>query len=180
MKNKRNLVVILGSENDLKQCEAGLMTLQAFERQNQNQIKLIVHIKNAHRHTSALQDLLTALSKKREPYVIIAAAGMAAILPGSVDSYLRYELKNTTIPVVGVALKGKNEEENLAATLSITKVPKTQVIFAGEGTDGFHQACVMFCERENYPEITLPKIPPSQTMSVGEALEIAKRLNQQP
>ena len=77
----------------------------------------------------------------------------------------------------------------MAAQLSISQVPGTQMIFkdsSGEqftGSSGFYRACV-FAVEGDLPEIKLKKAPPCKRMSFLEALkagmeELASRQKQE-
>lgn len=169
----KNIVVIVGSKNDLKQCVRGLDVLATYA--SQDQIKVTVHVKSVHRHTERLQYLLRTLSKADETDVIIAGAGKAAALPGFVDGYLRNYIKDGKIMVLGVAFTGGNDLDNTAAILSITQVPGTQVIYAGQGSDGFKNACAMACEKNDFPAIALnAEIPPDLNLLLDQAIKLAQ------
>lgn len=203
-KKQRPIIVALGSENDLDQCREGLEILDAYvaeqAKQNQteehetdmatirdhvsqdqpigNQTDIFVYVKSAHRHTMPLLDLLAMLVKKGLPFIIIAGAGKANVLPGFIDSVLRYTHGNTTINVIGVAFKGKTELDDIAATTGITQVPGTQVTFASEG---FTRACIMATQnQQDLPVITPVSPPPSRTLTLEQALNLAIKKNQQP
>lgn len=172
---KRKIVVILGSKNDLKQCAKGLNTLATYVDQGQADVQ--IHVRSVHRHPKQLHWLLECLVAERDSgveIVIIAAAGGAAHLPGCVDAYLRYYLKNITIQVIGVGLKAKGSLINsLAARLSITQVPKTQVNYAGLGKAGFSKACAM--AMKPLIKIELPDVPPVLNLTLTQAIELANQ-----
>jgi len=169
---KRKIVIILGSKSDLKQCAKGLGALATH--MNRDEVEVVgVYVKSIHRHTEALLKLLRALSAAGQTDVIIAAAGKAAHLPGCIDAYLRNHLRDTNITVIGVGFEGETEQDNLAAKLSITQVPGTQVIFAGQGSEGFYGACLTACEAQEFPVITLKEIPPDLEMTLDEACQLA-------
>lgn len=164
---KRKIVIIVGSENDLPQCAKGLKLLSGTPN-------VSVYVRSVHRHTKKLHWLLDSLAgdDPEVEIVIIAGAGKAAHLPGCVDAYLRYHLRNQNINVIGVAFEGKTKEDNLAASLSITKVPETQVRYAGLGKTGFSKACTMALE-DPLAEIKLPDIPSYRDLSLSQAIELA-------
>lgn len=174
-KNKkvRNIVVIVGSKNDLKQCVSGLNTLRDFVKQGL--AKVAVYVKSIHRHTEKLLELLRALSAEGTTDVIIAGAGKAAHLPGCVDAYLRYQLKDQNIKVVAVAFESETKKDNKAAALSITCVPGSQVIFAGLGSEGFGNGCHMACvyAEADWPTIELKEPPPDLDLTLEQAYELA-------
>jgi phosphoribosylcarboxyaminoimidazole (NCAIR) mutase len=178
----RKIIIIAGSKNDLKQCQMGFNWLLG-QKETINVKK--VHVASQHRHTLKVQQILIdevdGLTGTDPIDAIIACAGWAAHLPGCCDAFLRYRLKNTTIPVIGVAIQdGENHLHNQAAILSITQVPGTQVIFKNGdeeffGEKGFLAAC-KFAATGTFPVITLKKPPESFEMSLDEALAEAKKL----
>ena len=166
---KRKIVIILGSKNDLKQCAKGLKLLPG-------ETNVSIHVRSVHRHTRKLHWLLDSLAEENPDdveIVIIAGAGKAAHLPGCVDTYLRYHLRNKNINVIGVAFEGDTKEDSLAARLSITQVPGTQVRYAGLGKAGFSSACLTAL-KEPLAEIKLPDIPPCLDLSLTQAIELAE------
>lgn len=173
----RHIVVIVGSENDLPQCLKGLKWLRLLRAQCH--VRITVHVKSVHRHTSSLTWLLDKLSSERrseDETVIIAGAGMAAALPGFVDAYLRYHLGDTKISVIGVAFCGKGLLgiiDTIAAWLSIIQTPKTQVRFAGIGKWGFLKAARL-AYNGSLPEIKLAEIPSAQELGLEQAIELAE------
>lgn len=99
--------VIMGSTSDLPVMEKALAFL------NEQQIPFEVNALSAHRTPDAVEQF--ALSAERRGIkVIIAAAGMAAALPGVIAA-------STTIPVIGVPVKGMFD--GLDAMLSIIQMP---------------------------------------------------------
>lgn len=170
----KHLVVIVGSENDLKHCAEGLSTLYAIS--SLGRIIVNVHVKSVHRHTEKLLALLRAYSATGQIDSIIAGAGKAAHLPGCIDAYLRNHLGDTKIHVIGVAFTSGNKLDDEAAVLSITQVPGTQVIYAGQGSQGFKKACQMASVAKNLPEITLAAIPPDMNLTLDQARALAKEV----
>lgn len=167
---KRKIVIILGSESDLPQCLKGLLWLK-----EQKAVLEIVYIRSQHRHTEQLQWLLKSLNQAEDENtvdVIIAGAGWAAVLPGCIDAFLRYRLRNTSIRVIGVAFWA-GLIKTLAAILSITQVPGTQMRYSGWwGSYGFLRACKMAVEGPLW-NIELKKAPPTEDLSLGRAIELA-------
>lgn len=102
------VAVIMGSKSDFSIMEDSLKILREF---NVNYECLIV---SAHR----TPEFMVEFSKKLEKNgfdIVIAGAGGAAHLPGMVASL-------TTLPVIGVPVKGKNLE-GLDSLLSIVQMP---------------------------------------------------------
>lgn len=160
--------IMIGSDSDLKQCQAGLKWLAAAHARVE-----VVLTNSIHRNTMAVLDHL-------EDYLVdvwIIAAGKANHLTGTAAAYLTYGLKRKT-PVIGVACEGKTPEETLAAILSIVQVPGTQVIFDREkqvGAEGFLYACHLAVEG-NFPEIKIPEDKPWVARTLPDAIAEADRL----
>lgn len=172
--NTKNIAVIVGSKNDLKQCVKGLETLEVYTKQGKVSVR--VYVRSVHRHTNNLLSLLRILHVRDETDIIIAGAGKAAALPGCIDAYLRFDLKNTKITVLGVAFVTGHAEDDAAAPLSIARVPDTQVIYKGTGAEGFNNACVQACDCETimWPDIKLKDPPPPLDLDLAGALQLAR------
>ena len=99
--------IIMGSTSDLPVMEKACQLL------NQLQVPFEVNALSAHRTPDEVERF-TANAKARGLQVIIAAAGMAAALPGVIAA-------NTTLPVIGVPIKGMLD--GLDAMLSIIQMP---------------------------------------------------------
>lgn len=174
----RRVAVIFGSRTDLNQCLAGLELIR--QAAASGQIDLVdIRASSIHRATRNTLGHLEDLSKMEPPIdVLLTAAGWANHLTGVSDAFLRYELGNTRIVVVGVALEDGNPRHSMAARLSITEVPGTQVVFrddAGEfvGADGFRRACE-FAVQGALPEIKPPKPRPVEKLLLDEAIIFAR------
>ena len=100
--------IIMGSTSDLPVMEKGMQVLErhadSFE----------VNALSAHRTPDAVESFAKG-AKDRGVKVIIAAAGMAAALPGVIAA-------STTLPVIGVPIKGMLD--GLDAMLSIIQMPR--------------------------------------------------------
>ncbi|MBI3887475.1 5-(carboxyamino)imidazole ribonucleotide mutase [Candidatus Microgenomates bacterium] len=109
MKNNKPLVgIIMGSDSDLPVMSEAGKVLEELG---------IVHemtIVSAHRTPERMYEYAKS-ARKRGIEVIIAGAGGAAHLPGMTASL-------TTLPVIGVPVKGKNLE-GLDSLLSIVQMP---------------------------------------------------------
>jgi len=100
--------IIMGSDSDLPVMEDAIKILKEFE------IGYEVKVLSAHRTPNQHSEYSkTALSRGLK--VIIAAAGGAAHLPGVTAA-------QTTLPVIGVPIKGK-ALEGMDALLSIVQMP---------------------------------------------------------
>ena len=99
--------IIMGSTSDLPVMEKACQLL------DQLQVPFEVNALSAHRTPDEVERF-AANAKDRGVQVIIAAAGMAAALPGVIAA-------NTTLPVIGVPIKGLLD--GLDAMLSIIQMP---------------------------------------------------------
>ena len=99
--------IIMGSTSDLPVME------KALEWLNSNAIPFEVNALSAHRTPDAVHDFARG-AEERGVKVIIAAAGMAAALPGVIAA-------STTLPVIGVPIKGMLD--GLDSMLSIIQMP---------------------------------------------------------
>ena len=99
--------MIMGSTSDLPIMDKAAQLLDQLE------IPFEISALSAHR-TPAEVETFAQSAKSRGIRVIIAAAGMAAALPGVIAA-------NTTLPVIGVPIKGMLD--GLDALLSIVQMP---------------------------------------------------------
>lgn len=99
--------IIMGSMSDMPIMEKACKTLDEL------QIPFEVNALSAHRTPQAVEKYARE-ARERGLKVIIAAAGMAAALPGVIAA-------NTTLPVIGVPIKGMLD--GLDALLSIVQMP---------------------------------------------------------
>ena len=99
--------IIMGSTSDLPVMEKACKLL------NDLKVPFEVNALSAHRTPDAVEAFAKG-AKARGVKVIIAAAGMAAALPGVVAA-------STTLPVIGVPIKGMLD--GLDALLSIVQMP---------------------------------------------------------
>ena len=84
--------IIMGSTSDLPVMEKAMKFL------NEQQVPFEVNALSAHRTPDAVEQFAKG-ARERGVKVIIAAAGMAAALPGCIAA-------STTLPVIGVPIKG--------------------------------------------------------------------------
>lgn len=99
--------IIMGSTSDMPVLEKAAKLLDEFE------IPFEINALSAHRTPQEVTDFANNASK-RGLKVIIAAAGMAAHLPGVIAS-------QTTVPVIGVPIK--STLEGMDALLAIVQMP---------------------------------------------------------
>jgi 5-(carboxyamino)imidazole ribonucleotide mutase len=99
--------IIMGSASDFPVMEAAAKFLDELE------IPFEINALSAHRTPSAVEEFAKA-AESRGLKVIIAAAGMAAHLPGVIASM-------TTLPVIGVPVKASLE--GMDALLAIVQMP---------------------------------------------------------
>ena len=102
------VAVLTGSESDVPVLEPCLQTLSELGIQHE------LHVMSAHRDPAKVQEFASRAAE-RGFEVIIAAAGMAAHLPGVVAAW-------TSLPVIGVPV-GKPGMSGLDALLSIAQMP---------------------------------------------------------
>ena len=121
--------IIMGSTSDLPVMEKAMSFLEEM------QIPFEVNALSAHRTPEAVEQFARS-AQGRGIQVIIAAAGMAAALPGVIAA-------NTTLPVIGVPIKGMLD--GLDALLSIVQMPPG-IPVATVGVNGAQNAAVLACE----------------------------------
>lgn len=121
--------IIMGSTSDLPVMEKACQLL------NDMQVPFEVNALSAHRTPEAVETFAKN-AKGRGIRVIIAAAGMAAALPGVIAA-------QTTLPVIGVPIKGMLD--GLDALLSIVQMPPG-IPVATTGVNGAQNAAILACE----------------------------------
>ena len=99
--------IIMGSTSDLPVMEKAAAFLDSI------QVPFEMNALSAHRTPAAVEEFAKG-AQARGIKVIIAAAGMAAALPGVIAA-------NTNVPVIGVPIKGMLD--GLDAMLSIIQMP---------------------------------------------------------
>lgn len=99
--------IIMGSTSDMPVLEKAAKLLDEFE------IPFEINALSAHRTPKEVTDFALG-AKERGLKVIIAAAGMAAHLPGVIAA-------QTTVPVIGVPIKAS--VEGIDALLAIVQMP---------------------------------------------------------
>ena len=120
------VTIIMGSTSDLPVMEKACQLL------NDMQIPFEVQALSAHRTPQAVEEFARN-AKDRGIKVIIAAAGMAAALPGVIAA-------QTILPVIGVPIKGMLD--GLDALLSIVQMPPG-IPVATVGVNGAMNAAIL-------------------------------------
>lgn len=118
--------VIMGSTSDLPVMEKAAKFLDDM------QIPFEINALSAHRTPQAVEEFASN-AQQRGIKVIIAAAGMAAALPGVIAA-------NTNVPVIGVPIKGMLD--GLDAMLSIIQMPPG-IPVATVGVNGAQNAAIL-------------------------------------
>ncbi|MCB5258572.1 MAG: 5-(carboxyamino)imidazole ribonucleotide mutase [Candidatus Cloacimonadaceae bacterium] len=119
--------IILGSKNDIEQCESIRQILKDFS------IDYDFHISSAHRNPEKTVQLAKT-AEAEGVQVIIAAAGMAAHLPGVIASH-------TILPVIGIPLVSSSLG-GMDALLSMVQMP-TGVPVASVAIGGVKNAALL-------------------------------------
>lgn len=172
----KRIQIILGSSSDLPQCLEGLRHFQWRMSIGDVYVRG-VRINSIHRNTLAALMYITWMWILRwfgRVHILIIGAGMANQLTGTSEAFLRYFLRSDKLAVIGVAFAGKTKEATLAAELSITQVPGSQVIFQNfVGPDGFLEAC-KYAINVPLPKIKLPAAKPTANFTFKQAVLIAE------
>ena len=121
--------IIMGSTSDLPVMEKACQQLEEL------QVPFEVNALSAHR-TPAEVERFACEAEGRGLRVIIAAAGMAAALPGVIAA-------QTTLPVIGVPIKGMLD--GLDALLSIVQMPPG-IPVATVGVNAAQNAALLACQ----------------------------------
>ena len=106
--SRPRVAVLTGSQSDVPVLEPCLQTLSELGIEHE------LHVMSAHRTPARVQEFASTAAE-RGFEVIIAAAGMAAHLPGVVAAW-------TSLPVIGVPV-GKPGMSGLDALLAIAQMP---------------------------------------------------------
>lgn len=123
------VLVLMGSQSDEKAMEKCLAYLEAFGITHE------AHVASAHRDPDKVEALASG-AEKRGVRVIIAAAGMAAALPGVVAA-------RTALPVIGVPLDASSLG-GMDALYSIVQMPPgIPVATVAIGSAGARNAAVL-------------------------------------
>lgn len=109
MENRFDVAIIVGSGSDLPVINETVKTLKEFG------LSYSLNIASAHRTTEHLKQCIQG-AESSSAKVFIAGAGMAAALPGVIAA-------ETTLPVIGVPMEGKNLS-SMDALFAIVQMPK--------------------------------------------------------
>ena len=150
--------IIMGSTSDLPVMEKACKFL------NDLQVPFEVNALSAHRTPDAVEAFARG-AKGRGIKVIIAAAGMAAALPGVIAA-------STTLPVIGVPIKGMLD--GLDAMLSIIQMPPG-IPVATVGVNGAMNAAILACEMIALGDDDMAKKMEEYKAGLGAKIEKANK-----
>ena len=150
--------IIMGSTSDLPVMEKACQLL------DQLQVPFEVNALSAHRTPLAVEQFATTAAE-RGIRVIIAAAGMAAALPGVIAA-------QTTLPVIGVPIKGMLD--GLDALLSIVQMPPG-IPVATVGVNGAMNAALLAVEMLALSDDRLAERLTAYKSGLKEKIEKANR-----
>ena len=126
-----DVLIFLGSPNDLAQMAKARNTLDELG------ISSSLHIVSAHRDPERVSELVRSAEEAGDVKVIIAGAGMAAHLAGTVAA-------RTVLPVIGVPLSG-SPLGGADALFSTDQMP-SGIPVATVGIDGASNAAILAAE----------------------------------
>lgn len=150
--------IIMGSTSDLPVMEKACKWLE------QQEIPFEVNALSAHRTPAAVETFAKG-AKDRGIKVIIAAAGMAAALPGVIAA-------STPLPVIGVPIKGMLD--GLDAMLSIIQMPPG-IPIATVGVNGAQNAAILAVEMIALGNDEIAQKVEAWKASLGEKIEKANK-----
>ncbi len=150
--------IIMGSTSDLPVMEKAMSLLEEM------QIPFEVNALSAHRTPEAVEQFARG-AKERGIQVIIAAAGMAAALPGVIAA-------STTLPVIGVPIKGMLD--GLDAMLSIIQMPPG-IPVATVGVNGAMNAAILATQIIALSDSDVAQRVAAYKARLGEKIEKANR-----
>ncbi|MBP5386839.1 MAG: 5-(carboxyamino)imidazole ribonucleotide mutase [Prevotella sp.] len=150
--------IIMGSTSDLPVMEKAMSLLEEM------QIPFEVNALSAHRTPEAVEQFARG-AKGRGIQVIIAAAGMAAALPGVIAA-------STTLPVIGVPIKGMLD--GLDAMLSIIQMPPG-IPVATVGVNGAMNAAILATQIISLSDSDVAQRVAAYKARLGEKIEKANR-----
>ena len=146
----------MGSTSDLPVMEKAMAFL------NEQQIPFEVNALSAHRTPDAVEKFARN-AEGRGIRVIIAAAGMAAALPGVIAA-------STTLPVIGVPIKGMLD--GLDAMLSIIQMPPG-IPVATVGVNGAINASILAMEMLALSDSSIAERLKAYKSGLGKKIEKA-------
>ena len=150
--------IIMGSTSDLPVME------KACKQLDELQVPFEVNALSAHRTPQAVEQFAREAAG-RGIRVIIAAAGMAAALPGVIAA-------QTTLPVIGVPIKGMLD--GLDALLSIVQMPPG-IPVATVGVNGAQNAALLACQMLALSDTTLAQRLAAHKEGLKQKIEKANK-----
>ncbi len=150
--------IIMGSTSDLPVMEKACKWL------NDHEIPFEVNALSAHRTPDAVEAFARG-AKERGIRVIIAAAGMAAALPGVIAA-------STTLPVIGVPIKGMLD--GLDAMLSIIQMPPG-IPVATVGVNAAQNAAILAAEMIALSDERVAQVVTDWKAGLGAKIEKANK-----
>ena len=123
----KKVAVIMGSDSDLPVVEKAFPVLREYG------VEFEAHVFSAHRSPDQVRDLVSS-ARNNGFGVIIAAAGMAAHLAGSVAAH-------TTLPVIGIPVKSAVLDGMDALLATVQMTPGMPV--ATVAVDGAYNAALL-------------------------------------
>lgn len=150
--------IIMGSTSDLPVMEKACKWL------NDHEIPFEVNALSAHRTPDAVEAFARG-AKERGIRVIIAAAGMAAALPGVIAA-------STTLPVIGVPIKGMLD--GLDAMLSIIQMP-SGIPVATVGVNAAQNAAILAAEMIALSDERVAQVVADWKAGLGAKIEKANK-----
>ena len=150
--------IIMGSTSDLPVMEKACKWLTDHE------MPFEVNALSAHRTPDAVEAFARG-AKERGIRVIIAAAGMAAALPGVIAA-------STTLPVIGVPIKGMLD--GLDAMLSIIQMPPG-IPVATVGVNAAQNAAILAAEMIALSDERVAQVVADWKAGLGAKIEKANK-----
>ena len=150
--------IIMGSTSDLPVMEKACKWL------NDHEIPFEVNALSAHSTPDAVETFARG-AKERGIRVIIAAAGMAAALPGVIAA-------STTLPVIGVPIKGMLD--GLDAMLSIIQMPPG-IPVATVGVNAAQNAAILAAEMIALSDERVAQVVADWKAGLGAKIEKANK-----
>lgn len=150
--------IIMGSTSDLPVMEKACKWL------NDHEIPFEVNALSVHRTPDAVEAFARG-AKERGIRVIIAAAGMAAALPGVIAA-------STTLPVIGVPIKGMLD--GLDAMLSIIQMPPG-IPVATVGVNAAQNAAILAAEMIALSDERVAQVVADWKAGLGAKIEKANK-----
>ena len=151
-----DIAIIMGSKSDLPSMEGAFKTLASFG------LSCETRIISAHRTPDAVENFARN-AEGRGIRVIIAAAGMAAALPGVIAA-------STTLPVIGVPIKGMLD--GLDAMLSMIQMPPG-IPVATVGVNGAMNAAILAMEMLALSDASIAERLKAYKSGLGKKIEKA-------